>query len=212
MKRTIVSGLLTSVLLVCVSCDRESPSAKEKTTPPAEPTASAASETPAAPIYRFEVDSIDGTPVKLSTYSGKVLLMVNVASKCGYTPQYAGLEQLYEKYQADGLVVLGFPANNFGSQEPGTNEEIKTFCTTRYNVTFPMFAKISVKGDDIHPLYKFLTDPTTDPDFAGPITWNFNKYLIGRDGNVIRRYDSKVEPLSPELTGDIESALGKEAS
>ncbi len=201
-----------SMLLACASCDRENPEAKKQTAPSGEPAADMASDVSTAPIYRFEMDSIDGTPVKIGTYSGKVLLLVNVASKCGYTPQYAGLEQLYEKYQADGLVILGFPANNFGSQEPGTNEEIKAFCTTNYNVTFPMFAKISVKGDDIHPLYKFLTDPTTDPNFSGPITWNFNKYLIGRDGSIIGRYDSKVEPLSPELTGDIENALAKKAS
>jgi glutathione peroxidase-family protein len=167
------------------------------------------SEAPDAALYGFEMNSIDGTAVKLGTYGGKVLLLVNVASKCGYTPQYAGLEQLYEKYQSDGLVILGFPANNFGSQEPGTNEEIKAFCTTNYNVTFPMFSKISVKGDDIHPLYKYLTGEESDPQFAGPITWNFNKFLIGRDGNVIGRYDSKVEPLSSQLTGDIEKALAK---
>lgn len=212
MNRTMLSVLLTSVLLVCVSCDREDPEATKQTAPSGEPVAEMASDTPAAPIYGFEMDSIDGTPVKIGTYSGKVLLLVNVASKCGYTPQYAGLEQLFEKYRADGLVVLGFPANNFGSQEPGTNEEIKAFCTTNYNVTFPMFAKISVKGDDIHPLYGFLTAPASNTDFSGPIAWNFNKFLIGRDGSVIGRYDSKVEPLSPELTGDIENALAKEAS
>ena len=212
MNRTIMYLLPISMLLACASCDRENPEAKKQTTPSGGPAADMASDVPAAPIYQFEMNNIDGTPVKIGTYSGKVLLLVNVASKCGYTPQYAGLEQLYEKYQADGLVILGFPANNFGSQEPGTNEEIKTFCTTTYNVTFPMFAKISVKGDDIHPLYKFLTDPTTDPKYSGPITWNFNKYLIGRDGSVVGRYDSKVEPLSPELTGDIENALAKKAS
>lgn len=201
-----------SMLLTCASCNRENPEAKKQTAPSDEPVADVASDVSTAPIYQFEMDSIDGTPVRIGTYSGKVLLLVNVASKCGYTPQYAGLEQLYEKYQADGLVILGFPANNFGSQEPGTNEEIKAFCTTNYNVTFPMFAKISVKGDDIHPLYKFLTDPASDPNFSGPITWNFNKYLIGRDGSIIGRYDSKVEPLSPELTGDIENALAKKAS
>jgi glutathione peroxidase len=212
MNRTIMYLLPISMLLACASCDRENPEAKKQTAPSDEPVADMASEVSTAPIYQFEMNNIDGTPVKIGTYSGKVLLLVNVASKCGYTPQYAGLEQLYEKYQADGLVILGFPANNFGSQEPGTNEEIKAFCTTTYNVTFPMFAKISVKGDDIHPLYKFLTDPASDPDFSGPITWNFNKYLIGRDGSIIGRYDSKVEPLSPELTRDIENALAKKAS
>lgn len=212
MNRTLMYLLPISMLLTCASCNRENPEAKKQTAPSDEPVADVASDVSTAPIYQFEMDSIDGTPVRIGTYSGKVLLLVNVASKCGYTPQYAGLEQLYEKYQADGLVILGFPANNFGSQEPGTNEEIKAFCTTNYNVTFPMFAKISVKGDDIHPLYKFLTDPASDPNFSGPITWNFNKYLIGRDGSIIGRYDSKVEPLSPELTGDIENALAKKAS
>jgi glutathione peroxidase-family protein len=212
MTKAITCLLSTSLLIVCTSCKEKAP----QTTGPSASGAKAPTEmvTTAAvgAIYQFELNDIDGVPEKLGTYSGKVLLLVNVASKCGYTPQYAGLEQLYEKYRADGLVVLGFPANNFGSQEPGTNDEIKAFCTTNYHVTFPMFAKISVKGDDIHPLYKFLTDAETDPDFAGPITWNFNKFLIGHDGKVVGRYDSKVEPLSPELTGEVEKTLGKMGS
>ncbi len=198
MNKGIICLLSVSVLGVCTSCEDKTPETIES---------SAASS---SPIYQFELNDIDGVPVKLGAYSGKVLLLVNVASKCGYTPQYAGLQQLYEKYQADGLVVLGFPANNFGSQEPGTEEQIKDFCTTNYHVTFPMFAKISVRGDDIHPLYKFLTEAVlTGGGSAGPVTWNFNKFLIGRDGNVIGRYDSKVEPLGPELTGEIENALAQ---
>src|SRR5882672_6387299 len=122
----------------------------------------------------FTMKSIDGQDVKLDTYSGKVLLLVNVASKCGFTPQYKGLESVYEKYKEQGLVVMGFPANNFLWQEPGTDQEIKTFCSTKYNVTFPMFAKISVKGSKIDPLYKFLTSKETNPEFAGGISWNFN--------------------------------------
>src|SRR5262245_35890101 len=129
-------------------------------------------------VLDFTMKSIDGKDVKLDSYSGKVLLMVNVASKCGYTPQYRGLESIYKKYQEQGLVVMGFPANNFFWQEPGTNEEIKTFCATKYNVTFPMFAKISVKGDKIHPLYKFLTSKQTNPEFADAISWNFKKIFV----------------------------------
>lgn len=159
------------------------------------------------PLYDFELNDIDGKPVKLGQYGGKALLLVNVASKCGYTRQYAGLQSLYEKYKDTGLVVLGFPANNFGSQEPGTNDEIKTFCTTTFNVSFPMFAKISVKGDDIHPLYSFLTGGTTNPDFAGEIKWNFNKFLVDRTGKLVGRYDSSVEPMSETLVADVEKAL-----
>lgn len=193
------------VCLLSISLATAGSSCREKAPQTAEPPAIGAS-----PIYRFELNDIDGVPVKLGTYGGRVLLVVNVASKCGYTPQYAGLEQLYQRYRAEGLIVLGFPANNFGSQEPGTEEEIKAFCTTNYHVTFPMFAKISVKGDDIHPLYKFLTEAAPmQSGSAGPVTWNFNKFLIGRDGSVVGRYDSKVEPLSPELIGEIEKALAE---
>ena len=162
------------------------------------------------PLYDFELNDIDGKPVKLGQYSGKALLLVNVASKCGYTRQYAGLQSLYEKYKDTGLVVLGFPANNFSSQEPGTNDQIKAFCTTTFNVTFPMFAKISVKGDDIHPLYAFLTGTETNPDFAGEIKWNFNKFLVDRTGELVGRYDSNVEPMSEALVVDIEKALQPE--
>src|SRR3990172_10906074 len=147
-----------------------------------------------APIYRFNVLTIDEEEVSLSTYKGKVLLIVNVASKCGYTPQYKGLQELHRNYMEKGLVVLGFPANDFGAQEPGTNAEIKAFCSTKYGVDFPMFAKISVKGQNMHPLYKFLTDKATNPDFAGEITWNFNKFLVDRNGKVVARFSSKDKP------------------
>jgi glutathione peroxidase len=163
--------------------------------------------TPGERLYAFELNDIDGRPVKLGQYRGKALLLVNVASKCGYTKQYAGLQELYEKYQDDGLVVLGFPANNFLGQEPGTNEEIKAFCSLRFGVTFPMFAKISVKGDDIHPLYAFLTGAETNPDFAGAIKWNFNKFLVDREGNIVSRYNSGVEPMSEKLVADVEKVL-----
>jgi len=158
-------------------------------------------------IYDFTLKDIDGKDAALAQYRGKVLLLVNVASRCGFTPQYEGLEKVYLKYKDRGLVVLGFPANNFMSQEPGTNEEIKTFCSLKYNVTFPMFAKISVKGADTHPLYKYLIDKQTDPDFAGDIKWNFNKFLVGRDGRIIGRFEPPVKPESPEVAQAIEKAL-----
>lgn len=159
-----------------------------------------------AMIYDFTLKNIDGNEVSLSKYRGKALLLVNVASQCGYTPQYEGLQKIYAKYKDLGLVVLGFPANNFGAQEPGTDSEIKTFCSTRYNVTFPMFSKISVKGSDKHPLYQYLTDPATNPKFAGEIKWNFNKFLID-GGNIAGRFESKDTPESETVTGAIEQVL-----
>ena len=158
-------------------------------------------------VLGFTMRSIDGADIPLSAYSGKVILLVNVASKCGYTPQYKDLEELYRKYKDRGLVILGFPANNFGSQEPGTDAEIKAFCSTTYNVTFPMFSKISVKGEDQHPLYRFLTSETTDPKFAGDVRWNFTKYLVDRNGTVVGKFGSSVKPLSDDLVGAIEAAL-----
>src|ERR1043166_165751 len=155
-------------------------------------------------VLDFTMRDIDGKDIKLKKYKGNVLLVVNVASKCGYTPQYEGLQATYAKYKDKGFYVLGFPANNFGSQEPGTESEIKEFCTSKYHVTFPMFAKISVKGDDQDPLYKFLTSKETDPNFAGDITWNFNKFLIDRNGNVVARFSSKDTPESEKVTSAIE--------
>ena len=158
-------------------------------------------------LYDFEPQSISGQPAPLSAYKGKVLLLVNVASKCGFTPQYKGLEALYEKYKDQGLVVIGFPANNFGAQEPGTNEEIQTFCSRTYHVAFPMMSKISVKGEDIAPLYHFLTDPQANPKTGGEIKWNFTKFLVGKDGAILERFEPKVTPESAELTGAVERAL-----
>jgi glutathione peroxidase len=163
----------------------------------------------AASVYDFTMKSIDGQPVSLKTYSGKVVLLVNVASRCGFTPQYAGLEALYEKYKDRGLVIVGIPANNFGSQEPGTNEEIKKFCSSKYNVSFPMMAKVSVLGDDKTPLYQFLTDKSQDPQFGGDIKWNFTKFLVDRKGNLVARFEPNVTPDSPEVQAAVESALGK---
>jgi len=156
-------------------------------------------------VYDFTMETIDGRAQPLSVYKGQVLLIVNTASKCGFTKQYAGLEPLYEKYKDRGLVVLGFPANNFMGQEPGTNEEIQQFCTLKYNVTFPMFRKISVKGGDIHPLYAWLT---AHPNGAS-VSWNFNKFLIGRDGNLLAHFGSRTAPESEELTAAIEEALNR---
>lgn len=158
-------------------------------------------------IYEIKVTNIDGDDVNLEKYKGKVLMFVNTASECGYTPQYKGLQAIYDKYKEKGFVVLGFPANNFGGQEPGTNKEIKEFCTLRYKVTFPMFAKISVKGDDIHPLYNFLTSDETNPKFAGDVSWNFNKFLVDQNGETIARFSSKEVPESKEVTSAIEKAL-----
>jgi glutathione peroxidase len=158
-------------------------------------------------VLDFTVKDIDGKDVKLADYQGKVLLIVNVASKCGLTPQYAGLQDLYEKYKDKGLVVLGFPANEFGAQEPGTNAEIKQFCTSKYDVSFPMFSKIVVKGQGIHPLYQFLTSKETNPEFAGEIGWNFAKFLVGRDGKVIDRFDPRTAPDDAKLVAAVERAL-----
>ncbi|MGA2810073.1 MAG: glutathione peroxidase [Candidatus Acidiferrum sp.] len=158
-------------------------------------------------VFDFTLNSIDGQPTPLASYKGKVLLLVNVASRCGFTPQYSALESTYEKYKDRGLVIVGIPANNFGSQEPGTNQEIKTFCSTKYNVTFPMMSKISVKGEDQAPLYQFLTDKSAHPQTGGDIQWNFTKFLIGPDGQVLARFEPKVAPDSPEVTAAIEKAL-----
>lgn len=158
-------------------------------------------------VYEFTMNDIDGKEVKLDTYKGKVVMIVNTASKCGYTPQYEGLQALYEKYKDKGLVILGFPANNFMGQEPGTEAEIKDFCTTKYKVTFPMFAKISVKGEDQHPLYNFLTNKTTNPQFAGDISWNFNKFVLDRNGNVVARFGSKDTPQGDNVVAAVEKNL-----
>ena len=161
----------------------------------------------ASSIHEFTMDSLTGTPTPLAQFKGKVMLVVNVASQCGYTYQYEGLQALYVKYKDQGLVVVGFPANNFGGQEPGSNAEIGAFCKSKFGVTFPMFSKISVKGSDKAPLYQFLTDKNANPKTGGEIPWNFTKYLVDRDGKVLARFDAPVEPGSKELTSAIEMAL-----
>lgn len=158
-------------------------------------------------VYDFTLKNAKGQDVKLSDYRGKVVMLVNVASKCGYTPQYEGLQKIYERYKDQGFTILGFPANNFGAQEPGTDEEIQQFCRINYGVTFPVFSKISVKGDDKHPLYKYLTEKETNPRFAGEIKWNFNKFLVSKDGKIIARFESADKPEDAKVTQAIESAL-----
>jgi glutathione peroxidase len=163
----------------------------------------------ASSVYDFTLNSIDGAPAPLGNFKGKVVLLVNVASKCGYTPQYAGLEKLYETYKDKGFVIVGIPANNFGAQEPGTNEEIKTFCSRTYNVTFPMMSKVSVKGSDKTPLYQYLTDASTNPKSSGEIKWNFTKFLVDKKGNIAARFESPVTPDSAEMVKAIEQALAQ---
>src|SRR5213080_100997 len=160
--------------------------------------------TPAPAALNFTMKSIDGKPVDLSRYQGRVVLMVNVASQCGYTPQYAGLEELHKKYAANGLSILGFPSNDFGAQEPGSDAEIAQFCKQNYGVEFDMFSKIVVRGPGQAPLYKYLT---THPKFSGQVDWNFEKFLIARNGDVIARFKSEVEPASKQMVSAIENAL-----
>jgi glutathione peroxidase len=160
-------------------------------------------------VLNFTMRGIDGKDVDLSKYQGKVVLFVNVASKCGYTPQYEALEALHEKYGKDGLVIVGVPANEFGQQEPGSNEQIATFCKSKYDVQFPMLGKVVVKGDGQAPLYQYLTSKETDPKFAGPIKWNFTKFLISRNGEIVNRFEPAVKPDSDEVTKAIEAELKK---
>ncbi|WP_304511162.1 glutathione peroxidase [Aquisphaera insulae] len=176
------------------------------------PSFSSLAQTPSkepASVLGFTVKDIDGKDVPLSKFKGKVCLIVNTASQCGYTPQYAQLEAIYEKYKDQGFEVLAFPANEFGTQEPGTNEQIKQFCSAKYKVSFPLFSKIVVKGKEIHPLYAFLTGHATDPKFSGDIPWNFTKFLVDRKGEVIGRFLPKDKPDSPELTAAIEKSLSE---
>lgn len=161
----------------------------------------------AGSVYDYTLNSIDGKPTPLSQFKGKVVMLVNVASRCGFTPQYEGLEALYKKYADQGFVIVGIPANNFGGQEPGTNAEIKTFCKSKYSVTFPMLAKVSVKGADQTPLYQFLTGEQTDPRFAGDIKWNFTKFLVNKEGKIVDRFEPKVTPEDPQVISAVEKQL-----
>jgi glutathione peroxidase len=160
-------------------------------------------------VYDYTLNSIEGQPAPFTAYKGKVLMVVNVASRCGYTPQYSALESVYEKYKDRGLGIVGVPANNFGAQEPGTDAEIKTFCTRKYNVQFPMMSKVSVKGSDTNPLYQYLTDSTLHPKTGGEIKWNFTKFLVDRKGNIAARFEPEVTPDSPQVMSAIEKALAE---
>ena len=159
----------------------------------------------AGPLYKVAVKDIDGKETSLGEYKGKVLLIVNVASKCGLTPQYSALETLQEKYKDKGFTILAFPCNQFNGQEPGSNADIKQFCSSKYNVTFPLFDKIDVNGPNRHPLYAELAGK--DSPFPGDIKWNFGKFLIGRDGKIIKRFEPQTKPEAPEVTQAIETAL-----
>lgn len=161
-------------------------------------------------FYALEVENMLGENVTLATYKGDVLLLVNTASKCGFTGQYEGLEKLYTTYKEQGFVVMGFPSNDFLKQEPGSNEEIQSFCQLNYGVTFPLFSKLSVKGKKQHPLYTYLTSKQTNPEFAGKISWNFNKFLISRDGKILARFGSRIKPQDEKIVAAIEAALKHE--
>ncbi|MGA2641438.1 MAG: glutathione peroxidase [Spirochaetia bacterium] len=163
---------------------------------------------PTTSILDFTMKDITGSDIALRKFEGRVLMVVNVASKCGLTPQYKGLQELYDRYKVKGFEILGFPANDFMWQEPGTDSQIQQFCTEKYSVSFPMFSKISVKGKSIHPLYEFLTSPEANPKFPGKIGWNFAKFLVDRKGDVVARFEPKTEPLAPEVIEAVEKALG----
>jgi len=209
------TGIILAVLMAAATCTADvAGQAADTTKVKGSPvTIQSASFTPAGrqgtqtmqPDYmNIPFKTISGHDSTLAAFKGKVILIVNVASKCGHTPQYAGLEKLYEQYKSKGLVLIGFPANNFGGQEPGTNEQIASFCKTTYGVTFPMMAKISVKGEDKHPLFVQLTEKSNIP---GEIKWNFSKFLLDRSGKLVARFPSEVEPADPQLTSKIESLL-----
>jgi glutathione peroxidase len=185
------------ILLLASSAAR----AAESTTRPA--------ATQPSSVLAFSVEDNAGKQVDLAQYKGKVLLIVNTASKCGFTPQYEGLETIYNKYKDKGFTILAFPANEFGHQEPGTNAEIREFCSTKFHVTFDLFAKMVVKGDGQSPLYQFLTSKESDPKFAGDIKWNFTKFLVSRDGQVVGRFEPKTKPEDPALTNALEEQFNQ---
>lgn len=204
-----IASALSIAALVGILLTRSSRTLAE---PPAEskPPAKSHEPTAKAPALAFTMKDIDGKPVNLADYGGKVVLLVNTASKCGYTKQYGPLQKLYEKYKDQGLVVVAIPANNFGAQEPGSNSEIKEFCSAKFSVTFPILAKVSVKGDDICPLYKYLTAKDKGHEFGGEIPWNFTKFLINRKGEIVGRYGPKVDPMADKkFVADVEKALNE---
>jgi glutathione peroxidase len=211
MTQRIAISLVILAVVVAAGCWAKNIFAQSVVKEPTSTATHGSTTQPASPLD-FVVKDIDGKEVKLSDYRGKVVMIVNVASKCGFTRQYAGLEKLYKEYSDKGFVILGFPANNFGGQEPGSDSDIKTFCTSKFDVTFPMMSKISVKGDDQAPLYKFLTEKETAGDFKGDIGWNFTKFIVDRNGNLIGRFASATDPSDQKLVDLVKKALdAKEA-
>ena len=204
MRSTLLLAALACTLSCAIGAQAEE---GKKASAEGTETAVEAHNAEAATALDFKVKDIDGKDVDLAQYKGKVVMIVNVASKCGLTPQYEQLEALYDKYKAQGFVILGFPANNFNGQEPGTNEEIKFFCQEKYEVEFPLFEKISVKGEDQAPLYQYLTSEVTNGEFAGDIQWNFQKFLVGKDGKVIAKFAPRTKPDEAEVVEKIEAAL-----
>lgn len=198
--RNIITLIAIGIVLVNSSCQGSGTDAKPSSV---QQTGVARIEN----IYGFTVKDIDGNDVALSKYKGKVVVIVNVASKCGLTPQYKEIQEFYDKYKSKGVVVLGFPANNFLGQEPGTNAEIKAFCTSNYGVTFDMFSKISVKGKDIHPLYTYLTDKNVNGKLDAPVSWNFQKFVVGKDGAVVQSFNPRTSVNDPEFIQLIESLI-----
>ncbi len=198
--------VMIAAVLVAVGCLAPALFAKDIVHEPTTAPSVGSTTQPASPLD-FVVKDIDGKDVNLAQYRGKVVMLVNVASKCGNTPQYDALEKMYTKYSDHGFVIIGFPANNFAGQEPGTNAQIKEFCTSTYQVNFPMMGKISVKGDDQAPLYKFLTDKSTAGVFGYDIDWNFAKFVVDRNGNIIARFAAKTKPTDPKVIGVVEKAL-----
>jgi glutathione peroxidase len=193
---------LLASLMACSNTNNNQPQTPATMTNENTPNTAATADASAKTVFDFKVKDIDGNDVDLSVYKGKVLVFVNVASQCGYTPQYSNLQEFYAKYKDKGVVVLGFPANNFGGQEPGTNAEIKQFCTSKYAVTFPMFSKISVEGDDIHPLYKYFADATGEK-----VRWNFNKYLVDKSGKVVAHFGSGTKVTEEKCLKEIDKLL-----
>ena len=198
MKRTLMVAALATVLTL-TGCRDDGADTRG-----GNPTGDSAAPTGA---HAFTMTAIDGSDAPLAAHRGKAMLLVNVASRCGHTPQYAGLQELYSRYKDRGLVVIGIPANDFGNQEPGTEAEILAFCESKYDVTFPMMAKVSTKAPDQAPLYGWLTDAGKHPDTGGPIKWNFTKFLIGPDGKVVARFEPAVKPNDPKLIAAVEAAL-----
>ena len=199
----LAAGLLPSSGQICQAAERSAPGLSVRKVKKKK----ASKKKTKTPALRFKMKDIDGKKQDLRQYYGNVVLMVNTASRCGFTPQYEGLEKIYEKYAKKGFVILAFPANNFGKQEPGPNDEIKQFCKSKFNVTFPLFGKVSVKGADMCKLYKYLTDKKADHKQGGEIPWNFTKFLVNRKGEVVARFGHRTTPEDPKLTGAIEKQL-----